>query len=1010
MNRVILCGLRLCGYFCAAFICQLMSHPAAAGTLTLVTSSSVAGSPLAQTAATRTQSFKITDTVSYSYKPTQGFSAAVVVLDGEVVANSGEIAMNADHYLFAYGNPEAGTAFDNMVTVPADLTQITYPQFFSGRSGSTIKVNNPYCALTAETVSFPASYLGSFPMPDVKGAPLAANIKRGAALKDYWNYGINNASTNSNCTGDLHTAFIASLVRLKNLGVDHINIYRDSQLEDVDAAEFKILPTASWSISAEEYKWINDQARAIGLKVHEYRQLVDGDLKNKPLSTSPTVAWATKFLDGYTKFIVDRAKEAESNGVEAFLLDWGVYWWSNTKDPEIKALLAQKMATAAHKVREVYSGKIMYGLLTNGYNTDDATLLEAIDLLIINSWMINISEEDEKNISVALLKQKYLELYQGLANAYGPKRKPAIFQVYAQSQRNWFKGGWVEDGFCTNNCEQYKVTVDFSIQAIAYEAMLEAINEQTSFETASVDATAYWYTDAIMPNGTTKSAFPNLSQSWRNKPAEAILRKWFAGSTSAPQAVVKEGAVFSSKQAAAGSFLRIDNTSATDAGVTVTLRNGTTGLPFSQWTSPIVPAGGSKQFAVSDIEAPAGSIRRPDYFTMSVQSPVAGSLQHVLYRPADGTLTNLSTCETGVTANPLALTYVHSSLLGPLGFPGMIVVTSTGNTAQSVTLGIYNADTGKKLGAYRTGAIAAGAQLRLSMNTIENGGGVNPGTTIYHLNIKAESAFTGFLQQLVSNQVAGVVTDMTTVCAFASSASAATVSTDPVYVAINSTTQTEGQSLLRLYNSASTAQTADVTLTDDSGVVRGTWKTPSIAAGAMRQFDVAGIETAAGLGSTTRPANFRLTVQPAWRGAIQHVLYRPSDGTLSNLSTCDRGVTADATALFYAHSSLLDWGFPSEVIVINTGTVAMNMQMGIYNADTGVRLGTYSTGQIPAGGQAMLRMSTIEKAAGIIPGEDVYHYNIKAENTFTGFLQHLVTNIKAGVSTDMTTVCALQHS
>jgi len=38
------------------------------------------------------------------------------------------------------------------------------------------------------------------------------------------------------------------------------------------------------------------------------------------------------------------------------------------------------------------------------------------------------------------------------------------------------------------------------------------------------------------------------------------------------------------------------------------------------------------------------------------------------------------------------------------------------------------------------------------------------------------------------------------------------------------------------------------------------------------------------------------------------------------------------------------------------------------------------------------------------------HYVIKVEGAFTGFLQHLVDNQKAGVTTDMSTVCAVEQS
>src|SRR5207245_11115524 len=98
--------------------------------------------------------------------------------------------------------------------------------------------------------------------------------------------------------------------------------------------------------------------------------------------------------------------------------------------------------------------------------------------------------------------------------------RPVVWQLFAQSHRDYLLNAWVEDGFCVSGCAQNAVRTDFSVQAIAYEAMLEAVSTQTAFTTVGVTATASWYVDVILP----AQSFPNISQSWRNKPAESILR------------------------------------------------------------------------------------------------------------------------------------------------------------------------------------------------------------------------------------------------------------------------------------------------------------------------------------------------------------------------------------------------------------------------------------------------------------------------------------------------------
>src|SRR3954464_12477162 len=108
------------------------------------------------------------------------------------------------------------------------------------------------------------------------------------------------------------------------------------------------------------------------------------------------------------------------------------------------------------------------------------------------------------------------------------------------------------------------------------------------------------------------------------------------------------------------------------------------------------------------------------------------------------------------------------------------------------------------------------------------------------------------------------------------------------------------------------------------------------------------------------------------------------------------------------HTSLVGPGYPSTVVVFNTGGSAAIATLGIYNATTGSRLALYNTASVPANGQLALPVSTIESGAGISPGV-LYHYVIKITNQFTGFLQHLVNNSQSGVITDMTAVCALVH-
>ena len=474
---------------------------------------------------------------------------------------------------------------------------------------------------------------------------------------------------------------------------------------------------------------------------------------------------------------------------------------------------------------------------------------------------------------------------------------------------------------------------------------------------------------------------------------------------------LRSGAIFSTAQSGSQSFLRFYNSGATAGTVTATLYDNVTGLSRGQWTSPSIPAGAELQYDIATVETGAGVTgTRPSYYALSLQSGFAGYFQHVLFRPTDGTLTNLSTCAAGVTADPTKLSGVHSTIIGAYGFPSTIVVTNTGTAAAAAALGIYDARDGTKLGTYTTAAISANGEAVLSIASIEAGINLNPSAGMGHYVVKFDSTYTGYLQHLVTNVGKGVVTDMTTACALSGTASATAAS--PLRSgAIFSTAQSSSQSFLRFYNSGATAGTVTATLYDNvTGLSRGQWTSPSIPAGAELQYDIATVETGAGV-TGTRPSYYALSLQSGFAGYFQHVLFRPTDGTLTNLSTCTAGVTADAAKLSGVHSTIVGaYGFPSTIVVTNTGAAAATAALGIYDARNGTKLGTYTTASIAANGEAVLSVASIEAGINLIPSAGMGHYVIKTEGTFTGYLQHLVTNVVAGVVTDMTTACALAAS
>jgi V8-like Glu-specific endopeptidase len=227
--------------------------------------------------------------------------------------------------------------------------------------------------------------------------------------------------------------------------------------------------------------------------------------------------------------------------------------------------------------------------------------------------------------------------------------------------------------------------------------------------------------------------------------------------------------------------------------------------------------------------------------------------------------------------------------------------------------------------------------------------------------------------------------------------------------AIFSSAQPSSRSFLRFYNSGSTAGTADVTLADyESGDILGTWTSSSIPAGAEVQFFIQDIENGADQ-TFTAPSFYSVSIRPTFAGYFQHVLWKPADGTLTNLSTCDTRTTSDISTAVGVHSSLLQNGYPSSIAVHNTGTSTTNVVLGIYDARNGNKISNYNAGFIPANGQVIVDVADMEAGVfpSINPSGTMFHFVVKVEGSFTGYLQHLVNNQAAGVITDMTAVCTL---
>lgn len=455
--------------------------------------------------------------VPYSYAPSTGFSAAVVEVDGGPSPPSGIVSMNANHWLWAFGQPVTGTDFADYITAPNDATVIPYPQFYSGRPTSqTVRVTDPYCAVESSVIAYPDSYLGSFPMPAVSGAPLPASTLRGIDLMDVWDP--NDPALNHGCSGDQHAAFQVTVARLKTLGADFVLL--DDHINITDATSgTPVYDPNSREITDTELAFIGSAASAGGLNVWLAVNLSPQDDNGVSLPTAPTQEWFSALLDSYTQYIVHLATVAQANGVKAIQLDWLNY---NVPLTNYSTVYVSKMTAALAQVHAVFGGLVLLsdGLLRTHPNPGPA-LCNGVDAIVVYSdESTYISAQAAQSLSVNSLKPIYKLLLANIANDLsdlGPSPKPVVMVGYIESNLTSLVTGPIDDfGCCVS------IPTDFSVQAIAYEALLESMSE-SGLNFLSFFSRGYWQTDVILP----KDTFPNIGTTVRNKPAESIIYQWF---------------------------------------------------------------------------------------------------------------------------------------------------------------------------------------------------------------------------------------------------------------------------------------------------------------------------------------------------------------------------------------------------------------------------------------------------------------------------------------------------
>jgi len=466
--------------------------------------------------------------------------------------------------------------------------------------------------------------------------------------------------------------------------------------------------------------------------------------------------------------------------------------------------------------------------------------------------------------------------------------------------------------------------------------------------------------------------------------------------------VLREGAIFSGLDPNTRSYFRFHNTGTSPGRVNVRLFDGRDGHLLGTWSSPQIPPNAAPQYAVTAVEAAVQVRNLPPTYTIEIDPFMTGTFQHALHRPGNGVITNLSTCAAGVTRAGTQIAGVHTSNLNS-GYPASIAIQNQGPLPGSASIGIYDARQGDRLGGYVTPEIPVDGEIVVPVGVMEGAAKVVPTPEMGHWVMKIENDFKGGLQQLIANQGAGVVTDMTTVCGL----NGANAVEKPVLnVGTGFPASADIESVLRVYNAGVRTAPFRVSIFDAlTGARIGMWDSEPLSPRASRQLSVSGLIP--WMTGDNTPRFYRIMVESGFKGFVQHLLKHSQRGTTTNISSCDAGTTAMSADVAGLRASRLEGSDVALIVAYNTGATEAVAELEAFDALDGKSLGSFATGPIPAGGNVALSVADLEAKVRLPTDTAIGAYNIHLKDGFSGLLQQLSISLHTGTVTDLTTACAV---
>jgi hypothetical protein len=276
-----------------------------------------------------------------------------------------------------------------------------------------------------------------------------------------------------------------------------------------------------------------------GIKVIIFNQIQGVLENNQPYVPEGNLENYQKWLDAFGLFMHSRAAYFERIGIDLWEMGCSVCMYHDEGDgsPEAKELFSNAYSTMIDEVKLEYTGATFMNAGVD-WIADRPDILAEIDYVRAGIWA-NIEEMPnsmKSSLDAEIYRDYLLESsWVRWMAQLDQQDKPIILNFGTQSRNNIFNySGYVEVTGCTasiddifdtspNECVQRSMEADFSLQSIITEGSFEAIKGLNMENLKMVIIGDYWETDSMY----SKDLFPNLGTTFRNKPAEGIVQKWY---------------------------------------------------------------------------------------------------------------------------------------------------------------------------------------------------------------------------------------------------------------------------------------------------------------------------------------------------------------------------------------------------------------------------------------------------------------------------------------------------